>query len=88
VSANFEPATHVAAYEARTDAGKMLAIEERIKSVVHNVLLQPRSWLAAAKYASSRLGFGSGLPISPTEPLNEAERQQIDLFFTSSRIAS
>jgi 4-hydroxy-tetrahydrodipicolinate synthase len=88
VSANFEPGTHVAAYEARRDAGKMAAIDQRIVSVVNNVLLQPRSWLAAAKYASSRLGFGSGLPMSPTEPLSEAERQQVDLFLAPSRLAS
>jgi 4-hydroxy-tetrahydrodipicolinate synthase len=88
VSANFEPGTYVAAFEARQDAEKMKEIEKRIVSVVHNVLLQPRSWLSAAKYASSGLGFGSGRPISPTEPLNEAERQQIDLFLAPSRSAS
>jgi 4-hydroxy-tetrahydrodipicolinate synthase len=88
VSANFEPGTYVAAFEARQDAEKMKEIEKRIVSVVHNVLLQPRSWLSAAKYASSGLGFGSGRPISPTEPLNVAERQQIDLFLAPSRSAS
>jgi 4-hydroxy-tetrahydrodipicolinate synthase len=87
VSANFEPGTYVAAFEARQDAEKMKEIEKRIVSVVHNVL-QPRSWLSAAKYASSGLGFGSGRPISPTEPLNVAERQQIDLFLAPSRSAS
>jgi 4-hydroxy-tetrahydrodipicolinate synthase len=88
VSANFEPATYVAAYEARRDADKMKQIEERIVSLVHNVLLQPRSWLSAAKYASAGLGLGSGRPMSPTEPLNEAERQQVDLFLAPSRSAS
>jgi 4-hydroxy-tetrahydrodipicolinate synthase len=88
VSANFEPGTYVAAFEARQDAEKMKEIEKRIVSVVHNVLLQPRSWLSAAKYASSGLGFGSRRPISPTEPLNVAERQQIDLFLAPSRSAS
>jgi 4-hydroxy-tetrahydrodipicolinate synthase len=88
VSANFEPATYVAAYEARRDAEKMKQIEERIVRLVHNVLLQPRSWLSAAKYASAGLGLGSGRPMSPTEPLNEAERQQVDLFLAPSRSAS
>jgi 4-hydroxy-tetrahydrodipicolinate synthase len=88
VSANFEPATTIAAYEARKDPEKMKEIHVRICSVVENVLLQPRSWLSGAKYASSSLGFGSGKPISPTEPLNAAERRQIDLFLAPSRSAS
>jgi 4-hydroxy-tetrahydrodipicolinate synthase len=88
VSANFEPGTYLEAFDARQDAEKMKEIENRIVSVVHNVLLQPRSWLSAAKYASSRLGFGSGKPISPTEPLNEAERQEVDRFLAPSRSAS
>jgi len=88
VSANFEPGTYIAAYEARNDPEKMRPIHDRISSVVHNVLLQPRSWLSAAKYASSSLGFGSGKPVSPTEPLSAAERRQIDLFLAPSRSAS
>ena len=88
VSANFEPATYLAAFEARNDPQKMNKIHDRISSIVHNVLLQPRSWLSAAKYASSGLGFGSGKPVSPTEPLTAAERLQIDLFLAPSRSAS
>jgi 4-hydroxy-tetrahydrodipicolinate synthase len=88
VSANFEPGTYIAAYEARKDPEKMKLIQDRISSVVHNVLLQPRSWLAAAKYASSGLGYGSGKPVSPTEPLSEAERRQVDLYLAPSRSAS
>lgn len=88
VSANFEPGTYVAAYEARRDPERIKQIEERIVSLVHNVLLQPKSWLSAAKYASAGLGFGSGRPMSPTEPLSEAERRQIDLFLAPSRSAS
>jgi 4-hydroxy-tetrahydrodipicolinate synthase len=88
VSANFEPSTYLAAFVARQNAEKMKEIENRIVSVVHNVLLQPRSWLSAAKYASSSLGFGSGRPISPTEPLSQAERQQVDRFLAPSRSAS
>jgi 4-hydroxy-tetrahydrodipicolinate synthase len=88
VSANFEPGTYIAAYQARKDPEKMKEIHDRISSVIENVLLQPRSWLSAAKYATSSLGFGSGKPISPTEPLNAAERRQIDLFLAPSRSAS
>jgi 4-hydroxy-tetrahydrodipicolinate synthase len=88
VSANFEPHTYIAAYEARKDPERMKQIHERISSLVHNVLLQPRSWLSAAKYASSGLGFGTGKPVSPTEPLSPAEQRQVDLFLAPSRPAS
>ena len=87
VSGNFEPRTYVAAYEARKDPEKMKQVHERISSIVHNVLLQPRSWLAAAKYATSGVGFGSGMPISPTEPLSASEQRQVDLFLAPSRSA-
>jgi 4-hydroxy-tetrahydrodipicolinate synthase len=86
VSANFEPHTYIAAYEARRDPERMKKIHERISSVVHNVLLQPRSWLSAAKYASSGLGFGTGKPVSPTEPLSPGEQRQVDLFLAPSRV--
>lgn len=84
VSANFEPGTYTAAYESRNDPEKVKQIHERISSIVHNVLLQPRSWLSAAKYATSLLGFGSERPVSPTEPLSAAEKGQIDLFLARS----
>lgn len=87
VSANFEPRTYVAAYEARKDPEKMKQLNERITGIVNNVLLQPRSWLAGAKYATAGLGFGSGTPISPTEPLSASEQRQIDLFLAPSRSA-
>jgi dihydrodipicolinate synthase/N-acetylneuraminate lyase len=88
VSANYEPRTFVAAYAARNDAEKLKGIGERISTVVENVLLQPRSWLAGAKYAVSTMGFGSGKPISPTEPLSVIERRQIDQFLAPSRSAT
>jgi 4-hydroxy-tetrahydrodipicolinate synthase len=88
VSANFEPSTYTAAYEARNDPEKAKQIHERISSIVHNVLLQPRSWLSAAKYATSLRGFGSERPVSPTEPLNAAEKRQIDLFLAQSSIGT
>jgi 4-hydroxy-tetrahydrodipicolinate synthase len=88
VSANFEPGTYVAAYEARHHADKMKQIEERMVSLVHNVLLQPsRGW---QQPNTRRQVWGLALegPMSPTEPLSEAERQQVDLFLAPSRSAS
>lgn len=82
VSANFEPGMFVAAYEARNDVDKIKRLQEPLSMLVRKVLLQPRSWLAAAKYAVALKGFGSGKPLSPTEPLNATERSQVELFLT------
>ncbi len=87
VSANYEPQTFVAAYNSRKDTEKMKLLKERISSLVQNVLLQPRSWLSGAKYAVASMGFGSGRPISPSEPLSPTEQHQIDLFLTEYRSA-
>src|SRR3984957_6154383 len=43
VSANFEPGTYTGGYEARKEREKMKPIQDRISSVVHNVLLHPSS---------------------------------------------
>jgi dihydrodipicolinate synthase/N-acetylneuraminate lyase len=84
VSGNYDPQAFIAAYAARKDTEKLMLLKERILSLGQNVLTQPRSWLSGAKYAAATLGFGSGRPVSPTEPLNLAERQHIELFLTRS----
>lgn len=78
--ANYEPDTFTAAYEARQDDQRLTAFQERMSALVENLLLKPRSWVAGAKYAVSKRGFGSGRPVSPTDPLNEQEKADIDTF--------
>ncbi len=78
--ANYEPATFVDAYNARQDDARLTAYQERITALVENLLLKPHSWLAGAKYAVSKKGFGSSRPVSPTDSLNEQERADIDQF--------
>jgi 4-hydroxy-tetrahydrodipicolinate synthase len=84
VCANYEPLTFIAAYDARQDAAKLPAIQERISTLVENLLLTPRSWLAGVKYSVAARGIGSGRPISPTEPLNDKEKNHIDRFCKQS----
>ena len=54
--------------------------QERINALVQNLALGPRMWLAGVKYAVSKIQGGSARPVSPLEPLNEAERSRIDSF--------
>jgi 4-hydroxy-tetrahydrodipicolinate synthase len=84
VSGNYDPQAFIAAYSARKDPEKLTLLKERIASLGQNVLSQPRSWLSGAKYAVATLGFGSGRPVSPTEPLNPTERQHIESFLKRS----
>ena len=81
VSGNYEPHTFLEAFEARGNAQKLALIQERITMLVQNVLLRPRSWLAGAKSAVAANGIGSGIPVSPFEPLSTDEKAQFDLFW-------
>ncbi len=85
VSANFEPRTFVAAYESRGSEEAIKEYERRIPELVENVLLKPRLWVSGAKYAVAKMGFGSGKPVSPGEPLSTAEQRDIDSFLMQSR---
>jgi 4-hydroxy-tetrahydrodipicolinate synthase len=87
VSANFEPGTFMAAYQARNEPQRLGLMQDRITKLVLNVVLGPRSWLAGVKYAVSRRGGISERPVSPTEPLNQAERAELDLFLAKEHAA-
>ena len=87
VSANFEPGTFTAMYEARNDRQRLGGLQERVTKLVLNVVLGPRSWIAGVKYAASLRGGISERPVSPTEPLNSAERAEIDLFLAEKHAA-
>jgi 4-hydroxy-tetrahydrodipicolinate synthase len=78
--ANYEPGPFLAAWEARANKAELERLQVRMTSLVENLLLAPRLWLAGIKYALSTLGIGSGRPVSPLEPLNADERQRMDIF--------
>jgi 4-hydroxy-tetrahydrodipicolinate synthase len=84
VCANFEPWTFVAAYESREDTEAMEKYKERILVLGQNVLVRPRLWVSGAKYAVATMGFGSGKPVYPGEPLSLAEQRDIDSFLSNS----
>ena len=86
VSANYEPQTFLEAFEARGDVEKLALIQKRIATLVQNILLEPRSWLAGAKSAMAAKGMGSGIPISPFEPLNASEKARASLFWEQHKL--
>lgn len=75
--ANFEPSTFIAAYNARSEPDKLAALQLRISALVQHVLREPRALIAGGKGAVALLGFGSGIPISPTEPLSAGEQARL-----------
>jgi 4-hydroxy-tetrahydrodipicolinate synthase len=83
VCANFEPAIYVAAYRAglARDEAVLALLQERILEVRRQLLFVGPLWIAGIKYAMSLLGVGSGLPVSPLQPLT-AEQQVKVMEFT------
>lgn len=83
-SANYEPSTFLSAYNARGNKEELMRHQKRMTSLMDNLLLAPRAWLAGIKYAVSTLGIGSGRPMSPLEPLSVEERRRMDIFLQST----
>jgi len=82
VCANFEPATYLAAYQAglARDEAALAGLQERIIEVRKQLLFVGPLWIAGIKYAMSLLGVGSGLPVSPLQPLTAEERAKVAEF--------
>jgi 4-hydroxy-tetrahydrodipicolinate synthase len=89
VCANFEPATYIAAYQAglARDEAALGPLQERILEVRRQLLFVGPLWIAGIKYAMSLLGVGSGLPVSPLQPLTAVEQQKIADFVQANRPA-
>jgi dihydrodipicolinate synthase/N-acetylneuraminate lyase len=85
--ANYEPRPLLAAYEARADKDELARLQVIITSLVNNLLLAPRLWLAGIKYAVSTLGVGTGRVVAPLEPLSAEERAQLDVFLKANPTA-
>jgi 4-hydroxy-tetrahydrodipicolinate synthase len=82
VCANFEPQTYIAAYLAGLARNEALLqeLQARIVTVRQELLFAGYLWIAGIKYAMSRLGYGSGRPVSPLEPLTADQQKAIDAF--------
>jgi dihydrodipicolinate synthase/N-acetylneuraminate lyase len=86
VCANFEPATYIAAYRAglARDEAALAGLQERIIEVRRQLLFVGPLWIAGIKYAMSLLGVGSGMPVSPLQPLTAEEQVKIAEFTRKS----
>jgi 4-hydroxy-tetrahydrodipicolinate synthase len=82
VCANFDPQTYIAAYQAGVarDEAALDLLQQRIVNVRQALLFAGYLWIAGIKYAMSRLGYGSGKPVSPLEPLTPDQQASIDAF--------
>jgi 4-hydroxy-tetrahydrodipicolinate synthase len=86
VCANFEPATYLAAYQAglARDEAALTGLQERIIEVRKQLLFVGPLWIAGIKYAMSLLGVGSGVPVSPLQPLTADEQAKVAEFTRQS----
>jgi 4-hydroxy-tetrahydrodipicolinate synthase len=82
VCANYEPATYLAAYRAglARDETALAGLQERINEVRKQLLFVGPLWIAGIKYAMFLLGVGSGVPVSPLQPLTAEEQAKVDEF--------
>jgi 4-hydroxy-tetrahydrodipicolinate synthase len=85
-SANVEPETFVALYRATQagDAAEMAQRAARIAELRQALPLVGEQWLAGIKYAAARIGFGSGRPVSPLQPLSAVQAAAVDEFLARS----
>ncbi len=82
---NVDPQAFLGAYRAACagDEAELARCAERIAAVRQSVALAGDQWLSGIKYAVSRLGIGSGLTVSPLQPLTAEQRATIDAFVAS-----
>ena len=79
VCANYDPATYLRLYQAGRagDAAGVARAMKRAMQLKEALVMSGPCWLAGIKYAVSALGIGSGLPVSPLEPADDARRARI-----------
>ncbi len=79
---NVEPETYLALYRAVASGDDREATrrQERINRIVDEVVLSGPCFVAGPKYVLSRLGIGRGVPVSPLQPVDEAQARRIDRF--------
>jgi 4-hydroxy-tetrahydrodipicolinate synthase len=89
VCANLEPQTFIQAYQAglRLDRVELSRLQARILVLRLNVVQAGTCWIAGINAAMAALGFGSGIPVSPLQPLTAGELQKLGVFMRAGRPA-
>jgi len=82
VCANLEPQTFIQAYQAglRQDREELKRLQERILVLRAHLLQSVPCWISGINAAMAVLGFGSGKPVSPLQPLTAEEMQKMKAF--------
>jgi 4-hydroxy-tetrahydrodipicolinate synthase len=89
VCANLEPLTFIQAYQAglRQDRAELTRLQERIGVLRTNVVESVPCWVAGVNAAMAVLGFGSGKPVSPLQPLTAEEKYKMKAFVQAGAIS-
>jgi 4-hydroxy-tetrahydrodipicolinate synthase len=80
VCANYEPETSLRLYDAGTrgDHSEVTRLMVRVEQLREALLLSGPCWLTGIKYALAALGIGSGMPVSPLEPIDAKRKARIE----------
>lgn len=80
VCANYEPATFLRACQAARagDQAELARCQERILYLRSKLVLAGPNWIAGVKAGVAALGFGSGKPVSPLQPLTQEQKRSIE----------
>ncbi len=86
VCANVEPRTFIRACRAagRGDWDELAAAQARIEVLRQNIVRAGPNWIAGIKQALAAIGFGSGKPVSPLEPLSQEQKEKVRDFMARS----
>ena len=83
---NVEPSTYLRLFDAaqRRDTAELTRLQQRINTIVEEVVLSGPCFVAGPKYVLSKLGIGRGTPVSPLQPVSEEQAQRIDRFLKAA----
>jgi len=68
----------------RGDRNELAPLMRRMEVLREGLLLSGPCWLTGIKYALSALGMGSGMPLSPLEPVDAKRKAVIDALIAKS----
>ena len=62
---------------------ELARLQEEIILMRNTVIMAMPCWIAGIKSAVSVLGYGTGKPVSPLQPLTEEEQLRVEAFVSS-----
>ena len=85
---NLEPETYLRLCDAvaRGDTEETNRAQQRINRIADEVVLSGPCFVSGPKYVLSKLGIGRGTPVSPLEPVSEAQAARIERFLATAAV--